>query len=125
MNLLISFVVGGDGRIYEGTGWHKVGAHTRGYNTRSMGIAVVGDFSSEYRMYCKVHDNMKIYISDERPSVKQISALKSFLSCAVYIHELDANYTLYGGKQVSITASPGIYLYSKIQQWPHFGKTPS
>ncbi len=28
-----SFLVGGDGKIYEGRGWNVVGAHTSGYNS--------------------------------------------------------------------------------------------
>lgn len=47
-NYSFSFLVGGDSRIYEGAGWHKVGAHTRGFNTRSLGISFIGDFSSKY-----------------------------------------------------------------------------
>lgn len=39
-----SFLIGGDGNVYEGAGWHKVGAHTRGYNTRSLGIAFIGNY---------------------------------------------------------------------------------
>lgn len=39
-----SFLIGGDGKVYEGVGFHKVGAHTRGYNTRSLGIAFIGNF---------------------------------------------------------------------------------
>lgn len=41
-----SFLIGSDGNVYEGAGWHKVGAHTRGYNTRSMGVALIGNFQS-------------------------------------------------------------------------------
>lgn len=47
-SFLFSFLVGNDGRIYEGAGWHKIGAHTRGFNTRSLGIAFIGDYTSEY-----------------------------------------------------------------------------
>uniref|UniRef100_A0A8C5X602 Peptidoglycan recognition protein family domain-containing protein n=1 Tax=Malurus cyaneus samueli TaxID=2593467 RepID=A0A8C5X602_9PASS len=28
----------------SGRGWHRVGAHARGHNTRSYGVAIVGDF---------------------------------------------------------------------------------
>lgn len=42
--ICFSFLVGGDGNVYEGVGFHKVGAHTRGYNTRSLGIAFIGNF---------------------------------------------------------------------------------
>lgn len=41
-----SFIIGGDGNIYEGAGWHKEGAHTYGYNKKSIGIAFIGDFRS-------------------------------------------------------------------------------
>ena len=33
-----SFGVGEDGRIYEGRGWDRVGAHTSGYNSNGIGI---------------------------------------------------------------------------------------
>lgn len=42
--IYFSFIIGGDGKVYEGAGFHKVGAHTRGYNTRSLGIAFIGNF---------------------------------------------------------------------------------
>lgn len=42
--IYFSFLIGGDGKVYEGVGFHKVGAHTRGYNTRSLGIAFIGNF---------------------------------------------------------------------------------
>jgi hypothetical protein len=32
-----SFGVGEDGRIYEGRGWDRVGAHTSGYNSNGIG----------------------------------------------------------------------------------------
>lgn len=38
------FLIGGDGSVYEGRGWHKVGAHTIGYNKKSIGIALIGNF---------------------------------------------------------------------------------
>jgi hypothetical protein len=40
--------VGGDGEVYEGRGWHQVGAHTYGFNRKSVGIAVIGEFSGKY-----------------------------------------------------------------------------
>ena len=39
-----SFVIGGDGRIYEGRGWGRVGAHTKGQNSVSYGIGFIGNF---------------------------------------------------------------------------------
>ena len=34
-----SFLVGGDGKVYEGRGWNHVGAHTSGYNSEGIGKA--------------------------------------------------------------------------------------
>ena len=39
--------MGGDGNVYEGAGWHEVGAHTKGYNTKSIGITFIGNFNGE------------------------------------------------------------------------------
>lgn len=37
-------MIGSDGNIYEGVGWYKVGAHTYGYNSKSIGIGFIGSF---------------------------------------------------------------------------------
>lgn len=39
-----NFLVGGDGNVYEGRDWDRLGAHTLGYNVRSIGIAFIGTF---------------------------------------------------------------------------------
>ncbi|KAJ8967685.1 hypothetical protein NQ317_015430 [Molorchus minor] len=65
-----NFIVGGDGNVYEGAGWHKVGAHTRGYNSRSLGLAFIGNFS------------------DKLPNPKQLKAAEDFLQCAVELENL-------------------------------------
>ena len=40
-----NFLIGDDGTIYEGRGWGFVGAHARGENSRSIGVAYIGDGS--------------------------------------------------------------------------------
>ena len=40
-----NFVIGEDGNIYEGRGWDYTGAHAIGYNTQSIGICIIGDFT--------------------------------------------------------------------------------
>lgn len=42
-----NFVIGQDGSVYEGRGWDNTGAHAPGYNNRSIGICIIGDFSSQ------------------------------------------------------------------------------
>ena len=39
-----NFLVGEDGRVYEGRGWTYRGAHAREHNDYSHGIAIMGDF---------------------------------------------------------------------------------
>lgn len=39
-----NFLIGGDGNVYEGRGWRKMGSHTYGYNRKGLGISFVGTF---------------------------------------------------------------------------------
>lgn len=39
------FLIGGDGLVYVGRGWKYQGAHTRGYNAKSICIAFIGTFN--------------------------------------------------------------------------------
>ena len=36
--------MGEDGRAYEGRGWTRTGAHTYGYNKKSIAISFMGNF---------------------------------------------------------------------------------
>ncbi|EFA12467.1 peptidoglycan-recognition protein 2 [Tribolium castaneum] len=101
-----NFLVGGDGQIYEGAGWHKVGAHTRGYNSRSLGLGFIGNYTTQL------------------PNKKQIQAAKDFLQCGVELGELGKSFKLFGARQVSATESPGLKLYRELQNWPHFTRSP-
>ena len=38
-----NFLIGSDGKVYEGRGWDRTGAHARGHNSNSIGIAYIGD----------------------------------------------------------------------------------
>jgi len=42
-----NFLIGGDGRIYEGLGFGIRGEHAPNYNSQSIGIAFIGNFQSE------------------------------------------------------------------------------
>jgi peptidoglycan recognition protein len=54
-----SFLIGEDGRVYEGRGWDRVGAHAPQYNHVSIGVCFLGDFSGrrkeKYKLIvCKI-----------------------------------------------------------------------
>ena len=42
-----SFLIGGDGRVYEGRGWGKQGGHTTCYNHLSYGVSFIGNFQEK------------------------------------------------------------------------------
>ncbi|XP_062542733.1 peptidoglycan-recognition protein 2-like [Armigeres subalbatus] len=101
-----NFLIANGGNAYEGIGWHRVGAHTRGYNVKSIGIAFIGDFTKDL------------------PSAKALRAVHKLLQCGVNMGELDKNYQLYGARQISATASPGKALYNELQEWDHYDSSP-
>lgn len=48
LSIFCSFLIGGDGKIYEGVGFRRIGAHTRDYTTRSLVIAFIGSFQGAF-----------------------------------------------------------------------------
>ncbi|KRK00891.1 peptidoglycan-recognition protein LC isoform X7 [Drosophila yakuba] len=97
-----NFLVGGDGRVYEGRGWDYVGAHTKGYNRGSIGISFIGTFTSR------------------KPNERQLKACQLLLEEGVRLEKLTTNYRLYGHRQLSATQSPGDELYKILKNWPHW-----
>ena len=47
------YVIHSDGSIFQGRALDVVGSHARGFNDRSVGICVVGDFELEYPLLCQ------------------------------------------------------------------------
>lgn len=45
-----SFAIGADGRIYHGRGYNVIGAHAPNYNNKSIGICLIGDWTSNYKL---------------------------------------------------------------------------
>ncbi|XP_064813898.1 N-acetylmuramoyl-L-alanine amidase-like [Oncorhynchus masou masou] len=100
----LSFVVGSEGYIYEGRGWHHLGNHTRGQNPYGYGVAFIGNYSSFL------------------PSRHALDLVRQHLAkCAVDGGRLQANFTLHGHRQLVDTSCPGDALYSEIRGWEHFG----
>ncbi|XP_022213810.2 peptidoglycan-recognition protein LC isoform X3 [Drosophila obscura] len=97
-----NFLVGGDGRVYEGRGWDRVGAHTKGYNRGSIGISFIGTFTAI------------------RPAQRQLKACQLLIDKGVQLKMLAPDFRLYGHRQLSATESPGEELYKIIQTWPHW-----
>lgn len=100
----LSFVVGSDGYVYEGRGWHHVGTHTRGHNHVGYGVSVIGNYTSTL------------------PSRYAMDLLRQSLAqCAVHGGGLVSNFTIHGHRQVvNYTACPGDAFFSEIKTWEHF-----
>ncbi|XP_073904175.1 peptidoglycan recognition protein 3-like isoform X2 [Castor canadensis] len=96
------FLVGQDGGVYEGVGWHIQGSHTYGYNDIALGIAFMGNFV------------------EKPPNAAALEAAQDLIQCAVAKGYLAPNYLLVGHSDVTNTLSPGQALYNIIKSWPHF-----
>ncbi|XP_052866823.1 peptidoglycan recognition protein-like isoform X3 [Anopheles cruzii] len=92
----------GPATIYEGIGWHRVGAHLRGHNRDSIGVAFIGNFDQI------------------RPTPRSLEQLDLLLQCGVELGELTDDYQLYGALQLQSTNSPGQRLYAKLQEHDHW-----
>ncbi|GAB0091387.1 Peptidoglycan-recognition protein [Sergentomyia squamirostris] len=101
-----NFLIGGDGSIFEGVGWHKTGAHTYGYNSRSIGIAFMGNFENY------------------APTKKAVQAARDLIECGISKKELSLNVKVFAALQVQQTLSPGENLYEEIKTWPHWAEAP-
>ncbi|CAF0811694.1 unnamed protein product [Rotaria sp. Silwood1] len=97
-----SFLVGEDGNIYEGRGWTYAGAHTYGYNSKSIGISVIGDYSSR------------------KPNAGAINAVKALIKCGVSRGYIRSNYLLRGHRDLDSTACPGNSFYNEIKTWTNY-----
>lgn len=97
-----NFLVGGDGNAYVGRGWTKEGAHTYGYNYKSIGIAFIGTFT-----------NVK-------PPAQQIAACKYLIEKGVELGYIAKDYKLLAARQLQATESPGQLLFEEMHSWSHW-----
>ncbi|XP_072034690.1 peptidoglycan recognition protein 1-like [Amphiura filiformis] len=98
-----TFLVGEDGRVYEGRGWDTIGAHCPWYNHQSIGISIMGDFTT---------------VIPDKIATDTVQAL---IKCAVERGKLSPDFILYGHRQGrNGTTCPGDALFKEIQSWPHW-----
>ncbi|GFR15106.1 peptidoglycan recognition protein 1 [Trichonephila clavata] len=101
-----NFLIGGDGRVYMGRGWDRVGAHTYGFNRIAVAFSLMGDFSHKL------------------PSELMLNATKSLIECAKNENHVISNYKLHGHRDAGCTECPGSAFYNLIKTWPHFEGGP-
>ncbi|XP_008549723.1 peptidoglycan-recognition protein LE isoform X1 [Microplitis demolitor] len=101
-----NFLIGGDGLVYVGRGWDTVGAHSFGFNRKSIGISFIGTFNKEI------------------PPRRQVYALEKLIEVGVKNGKIDSNYKLLAHRQVSETLSPGDVLFGIIKAMDHWSEKP-
>ncbi|TGZ51232.1 Uncharacterized protein DBV15_03183 [Temnothorax longispinosus] len=102
-----SFLIGEDGNIYEGRGWDGVGAHAPGYNTQSIGICVIGNFTGRL------------------PNAAALKALNDLIACGVSLGKIKNNYNVIGHRQAKATECPGTSFFHKyVKNLPGWTEHP-
>ncbi|XP_068623386.1 peptidoglycan-recognition protein LB-like isoform X2 [Battus philenor] len=101
------FAVGSDGVAYEGRGWNILGAHALHFNTVSIGICLIGDWSNSL------------------PPPQQIKTAKSLIAAGVELGYIKPEYKLVGHRQVRNTECPGNTLYQNVKAWDHYVPFPA
>nr|XP_017100554.2 peptidoglycan-recognition protein SD [Drosophila bipectinata] len=98
------YLIGGNGKVYEGRSTNQRGAFAGSNNEGSLGIAFIGNFE------------------EQAPNQEALEVAQKLLEQAVKQGQLLENYKLVGHRQLSATKSPGEALYSLIKQWPHWSE---
>ncbi|XP_049870252.1 peptidoglycan recognition protein-like [Pectinophora gossypiella] len=98
----MSFLIGSNGKVYEGSGWLHVGAHTYGYNRKSIAISFIGNYN------------------DDKPTPEALEAAKALIKCGIERGHLKPNTHVVGHRQLIATESPGQRLYTEIRRWPEW-----
>ncbi|XP_075218355.1 peptidoglycan-recognition protein SB1-like [Lycorma delicatula] len=97
-----NFAIGGDGNIYEGRGWNAVGSHVRNYNSISLGIVLIGDYTKT------------------DPSTEMQDKAQALIEFGVQNNYIQKDYPLYGHRQLGSTSCPGDKFYETLKTWPHW-----
>ncbi|XP_015255553.1 PREDICTED: peptidoglycan-recognition protein SC1a/b-like [Cyprinodon variegatus] len=93
-----NFLIGGDGSVFEGRGWGVRGAHTKGHNDDSLGIALMGNFNND------------------TPSKEALLSVKQLLMSGVRQGFIQPDFVLYGHRDLGATQCPGEHLYAALPQ---------
>uniref|UniRef100_A0A6B0V5S2 Putative peptidoglycan recognition protein n=1 Tax=Ixodes ricinus TaxID=34613 RepID=A0A6B0V5S2_IXORI len=98
-----TFLIGGDGSVYEGRGFGAVGAHTLGYNDKSVSFSFIGNFTYH------------------APSKTMLTTAQNLIDCGIKVGKIRANYTLHGQRDANKRDCPEEAFYKQIRKSRHFG----
>lgn len=92
------YLVGKDGRIYEGRPVKYQGAHVSTQNENNLGISVIGDYT------------------DHQPSARQLAALDAFLDDKRKAYGV-SRARVYGHRDLHASLCPGDSLYAWVKKY--------
>ncbi|XP_069674053.1 peptidoglycan-recognition protein SD-like isoform X2 [Periplaneta americana] len=101
-DIAFNFMVGGDGKVYEGRGWSVQGEFAEHFDDKSLGIALIGTFD------------------ETAPPDIQLNEAKELIIKSFKSGKLSSHYTLLGNRQVSETDKSSQELYDIIRSWAHW-----
>ncbi|XP_055389757.1 peptidoglycan recognition protein-like [Condylostylus longicornis] len=103
-DIKFNFLLGEDGKIYQGTGWFRKSFHTSDdINSKSISIAFIGDFI------------------DDRPNNEAMISLQNLIKCGKMSGYLAKNYKLVAAFQIeNSTKGPGKYVFYELQTLENF-----
>ena len=96
-DIAYNHVIMPSGRVYEGRGWTRIGAHTEGHNGSSIGVCFAGNFMAT------------------APTPAAMESARELLSLGVSAGHLTHDYTIAGHRDTKATSCPGDKLYEHIQ----------
>ena len=96
------FLIDSEGVIYEGREINVRGAHVQGFNTGSVGIVLIGNFS------------------ETEPTQAQTDSLENLVDYLRYTYEIRylAGHKDYPDQSPDGTECPGVYMYPLLPIWP-------
>ena len=118
-----SFLIGGDGSVWEGRGYDVTGAHTEGCNMVGYGVAFLGTCTKP------PEENWSLNGHNEGcPTPEAKASFDKLIACMKSSGKLAPDYRLFGHKQSQDfkpdqqTECPGEYLYGQMKTWPRWCK---
>ncbi|CAG5044139.1 unnamed protein product [Parnassius apollo] len=147
-----NFAVGSDGAAYEGRGWGIQGAHALHFNSVSIGICLIGDwtktesnhlvtmdiltFPPSFLLFSNQNQGLfcphvgwraqnQYLCQDSLPPMEQIKTAKSLIAQGVELGYIKPDYKLIGHRQVRDTECPGATLYQNLKTWEHYVSFPA
>ncbi|CBY14000.1 unnamed protein product [Oikopleura dioica] len=98
-----NFLIGEDGRIYEGRGFHIQGAHCSGWNTQTLGFTIMGSFISDL------------------PNSRALNAAKQLMREMEKRGFIDERcWSFFGHRDKGNTTCPGDRLFEEFKEWKNF-----